>query len=58
MKPVIIGANGSNPLKKIATLVTPDREILILLVEELGAGGAHLNNLIEEKDGFRAVHLR
>jgi len=57
-KPVIIGANGSNPLTKIAVLVTPDREIMILLVEELGAGGAHINNLIVEANGFRAVHLR
>lgn len=57
-KPVIIGANGSNPLKKIATLITPDREIMVVLVEELGSGGAHLNNLIEEANGFRAAHLR
>jgi hypothetical protein len=56
-KPVIIGANGSNPLKKLAELVTPDGEVMILLVEELGAGGAHMNNLIDEGNGFRAVHL-
>jgi hypothetical protein len=56
--PVIIGANGSNPLKKLAELVTPDREIMIILVEERGGGGAHINNLIAEGNGFRAVHQR
>lgn len=56
--PVIMGANGGNPLKKVAELVTPNREVMIVLVEELRMGGAHLNNLIEEAGGFRAVHLR
>ena len=57
-KPVIIGANGSNPLKMVASLVTPDGETMLLLIEELGAGGAHMNNLIADGNGFRAVHLR
>lgn len=56
--PVIIGANGSSPLKKLAELVTPDQVVMILLIEELGAGGAHINNLIAEGNGFRAVHQR
>lgn len=56
-KPVIIGANGGNPLKKIAELVTPNREILIVLVEEF-AFGEHITNLVKQPSGFKAVHLR
>lgn len=55
--PVIIGVNGSNPLERMAFL-TPDREHLIVLIEELAAGGAHLNNLMRDGDEYRAVHLR
>jgi len=57
-RPVIIGANGGNPLKKLAEFVTPDREIIILLFEDLGAGRGHISNFIEYGSGFRVVHQR
>lgn len=57
-QPVIIGANGGNPLKKLAEFVTPDREVIILLFEDLGAGRGHISNFIEDGGGFRAVHQR
>ena len=56
--PVIIGANGGNPLQKLAEVVTPDKKILIMLYEELIGGRGHLYNLILEGKNFRIAHQR